>query len=136
MAVRLITVARQEAADGETIALKCAQRFGFRLFDREVLERAATAEGAPLEEVGEAEHKPSFMRRLLDVMAIEAALPANSWQDWPSLGVLRANQFEKHRDTIEGVIRQLYDQGQCVILGHASQVVLRDQPDVLRVLIT
>lgn len=136
MAVRLITVARQEAADGEVIALKCAQRFGFRLFDREVLERAAAADGARLQDVGQAEHKPSFMQRLLDVMAIEAALPASSWQDWPALGSVRANHFERHRDTIEEVIQQLYEQGRCVILGHAAQVVLRDRPGVLRVLIT
>jgi cytidylate kinase len=136
MAVRVITVARQEAVDGESIALKCAQRFGFRLFDREVLERAAGAEGVPLEAVGEAEHRPSFMSRLLDAMAMEAALPASPWQDWPALGASRSAQFEKYRDGIEEVIRRLYDQGECVILGHAAQIVLRDRPGVLRVLVT
>jgi cytidylate kinase len=136
VAIRLITIARQEAVDGEALALKCAQRFGFRLFDREVLERAAAVEDAPVQELGEAEHKPSFMARLLDAMAMEAALPASYWQDWPALGASRSAQFEKYREDIEEVIRRLYDQGQCVILGHAAQVVLRDRPDVLRVLVT
>jgi cytidylate kinase len=41
-----------------------------------------------------------------------------------------------YRRFVEDVIRDLAEQGNCVIVGHAAQVILRGRLDTVRVLVT
>jgi len=41
-----------------------------------------------------------------------------------------------YRQFIEQAIRDLAQEGNCVIVGHAAQVILRKRPDTLKVLVT
>jgi cytidylate kinase len=41
-----------------------------------------------------------------------------------------------YRKFVEQVIREMAEQGNCVIVGHAAQVILRERFDTVRVLVT
>lgn len=136
MATRVITFARQIGTDGEPVARECARRLGFRLLDRQVLQAAAAEAGVSPEALSDAEHKPSLMTRILDVLASEAAFPESSWHDSQSLAASPLVISRKYRMFIEDVVRNLYVEGNCIIVGHAGHIVLGGRPDVFRVLVT
>src|SRR5439155_21682693 len=48
---------------------------------------------------------------------------------------IRALTSRDYRRLIEQIVERLADQGEAVIVGHAGQVVLRNRPHVLKVLI-
>lgn len=136
MATRVITVSRQIGSEGEAVARECARRFGFRLLDYQVLQAAAAEAGVSPEALSDAEHKPSLMARILHILATEAVLPDSTWQDFQSLSASPLVISQKYRAFIEDVVRGLAEEGNCVIIGHAAQVILRGQPGVVRVLVT
>jgi cytidylate kinase len=88
-----------------------------------------------------AERVPGFfervMRRLgaVSVASVEggASFSDPSPATWST--ALASMNSDEYRPFIERVITELADQGNAVIVGHASQFVLRDRPDVLKVLI-
>ncbi|MCS7260660.1 MAG: cytidylate kinase-like family protein [Anaerolineae bacterium] len=104
-----ITVSRQVGSRGDELAALVAQRLGWRLVGRELINQAAREAGVP--EVALAEMDEL---RLLDIRP--------STRDW------RAYQLQ-----VERIIRNLADEGRVVIVGRGSQIVLRERPGVLHV---
>ena len=107
--VAVITISRQLGSLGTKVAQELADRLGYRMVWREVINKAAARSAAP--EVALA------MIDDLDLLKIR-----------PSY-----RQRKAHREAVEELVRELADKGEIVIVGRAGQVILRDRPDVLHV---
>lgn len=104
-----ITISRQLGSLGTPIGREVAQRLGYRMVWREVINQAARRAGVP-----------------------EVALATID-----DLGLLDVRPSPRARQAYEGAVRELMqelaDEGDVVIVGRAGQVVLADRADVLHV---
>lgn len=136
MTARVISISRQVGTAGEEVAQAVAARLGYRYVDYQVIQEAAAEAGVSPETVSEAEHTPSLLTRILEALARNQAMPAAGWADPVPLTTSPLYTSADYRRFIENVIRDLADRGECVIVGHAAQVILRDRADTVRVLVT
>ena len=136
MNTRVISISRQVGTAGEEVAQALANRLGLRFIDYHVIQDAAQEAGVSPETVSESEHTPSLMTRLLEALARNPSMPVAAWADPVPLSASPLYTSNDYRKFVEDVIRQTADQGNCVIVGHAAQVILRDRLDTVRVLVT
>lgn len=136
MNIRVVTVSRQVGTRGEEVAQRVAEGLGFRYIDYQVIQAAAREAGVSPETVSEAEHSPSLLTRILESLARNPSMPVAAWADPVPLTTSPLYTSADYRRFIESVIRDLANEGNCVIVGHAGQVILRDRLDTLRLLIT
>lgn len=136
MNTRVISISRQVGTAGEEVAQAVAKRLGFRFIDYQVIQDAAREAGVSPETVSEAEHTPSLITRLLEALARNPSMPVAAWADPVPLAASPMYTSTDYRHFVEEVIRQTATQGECVIVGHATQVILRDRFDTVRVLVT
>ena len=136
MNTRVVTIARQVGAAGEEVAAAVAKHLSFRVIDYQVIQAAAEEAGVSPETVSEAEHTPSLMTRLLESLARNPSMPVAAWSDPLPLTTSPLFTSTDYRRFVEDVIRDIAEQGDCVFVGHAAQVILRGRFDTLRVLIT
>lgn len=136
MNTRAIVISRQVGAAGEDVAQAVSRRMGFRYVDSQLVQAAAAEAGVSPETVSEAEHTPSLMTRLLESLARNPTMPVAAWSDPLPLASSPLYTSVDYRHFVEQVIRETADKGDCVIVGHAGQVILRGRFDTVRVLIT
>ncbi len=136
MNTRVISISRQVGSAGEEVAQALARRLDFRYIDYQVIQKAAEDAGVSPETVSESEHTPSLMTRLLEALARNPSMPVAAWADPVPLSSSPLYTSGDYRKFVEDVIRQTADQGECVIVGHAAQVILRERFDTVRVLVT
>lgn len=136
MNTRVVAVARQVGVGGEEVAQAVARRLGFRYVDYQVIQSAAEEAGVSPETVSEAEHTPSLLTRILEALARNPSMPVAAWADPLPLASSPLFTSADFRKFVENVIRDLAEQGGCVIVGHAAQIILADRVDTLSVLIT
>ena len=132
MARTVVTFSRQMGAWGEEIALRVADKLGVPRLDREILTRAASTAGVSEEAIQEAEHVPSFLVRMVELLG-RYPLATELGTPMADLPMPPAMSTDSYRKLIEEVIRGVADRGGAVIVGHGGQVVLKDYPYVLRV---
>ncbi|MBM2826245.1 MAG: cytidylate kinase-like family protein [Dehalococcoidia bacterium] len=130
----LITIAREMGSLGDEIATAVSEKLQAPLLDREILFRAAALAGVSEASIQEAERVPSFLERMVATLG---RYPVTWDVDMegttaPLVPPLSTNVY---RLLIEEVIRAMAQSGSAVIVGHAGQVVLKDFPSVLRVLV-
>jgi len=136
MNTRVVAVARQAGCAGEEVARAVAEQLGYRYVDYQIIQRAAQEAGVSAETVSEAEHTPSLMTRLLEALSRNPSIPVGAWADPVPLTASPLYTSSDYRRFVEQVIVDLADQGQCVIIGHAGQVILRERLDTVKVLVT
>lgn len=136
MNTRVITVARQVGAAGEEVAQVIARNTGFRYIDYQIIQEAASEAGVSPETVSEAEHTPSLLTRILESLARNPSMPVAAWADPIPLSTTPLYTSADYRRFVEDVVRDLAEQGECVIVGHAAQVILRGRLDTVRLLVT
>ena len=136
MNTRVITVARQVGAAGEEVAQVIARTTGFRYIDYQIIQEAASDAGVSPETVSEAEHTPSLLTRILESLARNPSMPVAAWADPIPLSTTPLYTSADYRRFVEDVVRDLAEQGECIIVGHAAQVILRGRLDTVRVLVT
>jgi cytidylate kinase len=104
-----ITISRQLGSLGDEVAKKVAERLGYQVVCREIINQAAIQCGAP-----------------------ELAL---AWID--DLGILNIKPTPKERlaflSAIQEAMDRLAEQGNVIIVGRAGQVILGNRSDVLHV---
>ncbi len=105
----VITISRQLGSQGQEIASLVAERLGYRLVWRELINQAARRAGAP-----------EVALSTIDELGLLRLLPSP-----------RASRA--YRQAVEQVMRELATEGNVVIVGRAGQVILRGHPDVLHV---
>lgn len=139
MPAQTVTFTVQIGSDGFEIARIVALSLGFTYYDWEITSRAAKEAKALPEAVAAAEHLPSLLQRIMERMSLagmDDVIPLGAEARAQSMGsAIQALTSSDYRRFIESVVREIRGQGKAVIVGHASQVVLRDDPGVLKVLI-
>ncbi|MEX1104411.1 MAG: cytidylate kinase-like family protein, partial [Dehalococcoidia bacterium] len=136
MNTRVVTVARQVGVAGEEVSQVVAQKTGFRYIDYQIIQEAASEAGVSPETVSEAEHTPSLLTRILESLARNPSMPVAAWADPIPLTTTPLYTSSDYRRFVEDVVRDLAEQGNCVIVGHAAQVILRGRLDTVRLLVT
>lgn len=137
MQTRVITIARQVGSLGEEVAAIVAERLGFHLLDYRLVQAAAEEAGVSTDTVAEAEHKPSFLTRILEALARNPSTPATgSWMEPINMASTPLLTSVDYRELVAQVIEEHAARGNVVFLGHGAQFTLADRPDVLRVFIT
>ena len=122
---KIITISREFGSGGRTIGKMVAEKLGYRFYDGELIDEVVKSSGLSREIVEKydeyATHKNSFLY----------AIAVNSGGDnYNGLSVANRVQIAQ-----AAVIKQLAEEGNCVIIGHGADYILRDREDCLNVFI-
>ena len=124
----IITIGRQYGSAGREIGYKIAEDFGIKLYDKEMLARAAKESGI-CEEIFEThDEKPtnSFLYSLvMDTYSMGYA--GSAYNDMP----LNHKVFLAQFDTI----KKIADEGPCVIVGRCADYALADYKNCINLFI-
>ena len=118
MAKTIITVGREFCTGGRYIAEDVAKALGIKLYDKELITMAAQKSGLSEEAVAASE-KQHTHSLLYSLYTMGNDLPLGD-----QVFILQSR-----------IIKQLAEEGPCVILGRCGDYVLRERRDVLRVFI-
>ncbi|HWO72867.1 MAG TPA: cytidylate kinase-like family protein [Dehalococcoidia bacterium] len=136
MTASVIAFSTQMGSGGNGIARAVAERLRFRFYDWEIFSRAAAEAGVSAEVLAVAisQRSPGFMERMMARLAALGAgeEPVVSSPTVPRLSTMTSDDY---RQFLEHVVRELGAQGDAVIVNHNCQVLLRDLPGVLKVLV-
>jgi len=144
----IVTISRQLAAGGSEIAAGVAKALGLRIIDRETIDQAAMECGVPeiaLHELGY-EGRRGLMQRILDALKTSPAIPSIIEMQrresiaplampprsifTPAMPLLSA-AMEEYVRIVGLVIQNMAKEGNILLVGRASQILLRDNPDAL-----
>jgi len=118
MAKTIITIGREYCTGGRFIAEDVARARGTKLYDKELITLAAKHSGLSEEAIAASEKKHTHSL-LYSLYTMSSELPLGD-----QVFILQSR-----------IIKQLADEGPCVILGRCGDYVLRERKDVLRVFI-
>ena len=107
-----ITISRELGSLGTAVAHEAARRLGYRVVWRELINEAAQQAGAP-----------EMALATIDDLGLLGLHPP-------------ATARRAYQQSVQTVIESVAAGGNVVIIGRASQVVLRDRPGVLHVRVT
>ena len=148
----IVTISRQLAAGGSEVAGGVAKALGLRIIDRETIDQAAMECGVPeiaLHELGY-EGRRGLIQRFLDALKTSPAIPSTiEMQRRESTGTLAmpphsvftpampllSASMEEYVRMVGLVIQNMAKEGNVLIIGRGSQMLLRDNPDALHVLV-
>lgn len=126
----VITVSRQYASGGSSVAQLTAERLGWTLIDNEFIDRVAERVGLTADEVAEREERiPSLIERLAGVLSVSSAeVFMAAAQPGP------ATDREMVRVT-EAVIEEAVQHGNVVLVGRGAPAFLSRRDDTLHVFV-
>lgn len=121
---RIITVSRQFGSGGRIIAQQVAEKLGWKYYDRDLIGKIAEKSGFAKEFIEEkGEHATSGQHLAYNVP---------SGFGWFPVG---QSIFDKLYTVQYNIIKEVADEGPCVIVGRCADYVLREREDCLRVFI-
>lgn len=124
----IITIAREYGSAGREIGYKVAEAFGIKLYDKEMLARAAKESGI-CEEIFEThDEKPtnSFLYSLV-MDTYSMGYSGNTFTDMPINHKVFLAQFN--------AIKKIADEGPCVLVGRCADYALESYKNVVSVFI-
>ena len=123
----IITIGRQFGSAGREIGMRIAENFGIKLYDKEMLARAAKESGICEELFETHDEKPtnSFLYSL--VMDTYSFGYGSTMIDMPLNQKVFLAQFDS--------IKKIAQDGPCVIVGRCADYALEEYPNVLSVFI-
>jgi cytidylate kinase len=136
MTASIVTFSTQMGSGGSRIGRAVAEKLRFRYYDWEVISQAASEAGVSPEvlAIATSERPPGFFERMMARLAgLGAGEDPSSETASPRLSMMNS---EDYRQFLEHVVQELGAQGDAVIVNHSGQVILRDLPGVLKVLVT
>ena len=115
----IITIGREYGSAGRQIGYKVAEDLGIKLYDREMLERAAKESGICEELFETHDEKPtnSFLYSLV-MDTYSFGYSSAGFSDMPMNHKIFLAQFD--------AIKKLADEGSCVFIGRCADYVLRE----------
>ena len=125
----IITIGRQYGSAGREIGYKVADAFGIKLYDKEMLARAAKESGI-CEEIFEThDEKPtnSFLYSLV-MDTYSMGYSGNTYTDMPINHKVFLAQFD--------AIKKIADEGPCVLVGRCADYALEAYPNLVSVFIS
>ncbi|MCD7812931.1 MAG: cytidylate kinase-like family protein [Lachnospiraceae bacterium] len=116
----VITISREFASLGRTVAQTLSEKLGVEFWDRDIVEAAAKRTGHPISLVSDEEEtaKSSFFLRKKDRMSLTTY-----------------NINDEIFETEKNIILDAANKGSCIIVGRCSDYILRDFPHHLSVYI-
>jgi cytidylate kinase len=125
-----ITISRQFGAGGRTLGEKLCDRFKFRLVDEFVIDelaRKAKLKGDWLTAM-EKEASSTLLSLLSNIVSsgLLYRTPSAPGEDF---------ERKKYKDFLRRVMTAMANEGGYILLGRGAQIVLRDNPKVLRILL-
>ena len=121
----IITISREFGSGGRTIGKMVAEALGYSFYDGEIIDEVVKSSGLARDIVEKydeyATHKNSFLYNI----AINAG--SNGYN-----GLSIANRVQIAQI---GVIKQIAEKGNCVIIGRGADYILRDRSDCLNVFV-
>jgi cytidylate kinase len=128
---RVLTVAREYGSGGGLIARQIAERMGWDLLDKALVERIARiAQVDPELAQQYDEHVDSWVHR-----ASRRGLWHGAFEGAATMTGLEVFDAEAMAALGRDLITEAYSRGSCVIVGRGAQCVLQDQKDVLHVFV-
>ena len=124
----IITIGRQFGSAGREIGYKVAEDLGIKLYDREMLDRAAKESGICQELFETHDEKPtnSFLYSLvMDTYSMGYA--GNTYTEMPINHKVFLAQFD--------AIKKIADEGPCILVGRCADYALEEYDNVLSVFI-
>ena len=121
----IITIARQYGSGGRTVGKMLAERLNIPYYDREIIELASEDSGINAV-IFQDEKKKPCLRALLHGYTGRGTISPES------AGFTRDDNLFNYQAKI---IRQLADEGSCVLIGRCADHILRDYADVTRVFV-
>lgn len=124
----IITIGREYGSAGREIGYKVADYFGIKLYDKEMLSRAAKESGICQELFETHDEKPtsSFLYSLvMDTYSL--GYSARSYADMPINHKVFLAQFD--------TIKKIASEGPCILVGRCADYALEDFDNVLSVFI-
>ena len=124
----IITIGRQYGSGGKEIGHFVAEAFGIKLYDKEMLARAAKESGICEELFETHDEKPtnSFLYSLvMDTYSMGYA--GNTYTEMPINHKVFLAQFD--------AIKKIADEGPCILVGRCADYALEDNPELLSVFI-
>ena len=118
----VIVIGRQYGSGGHDIGKLLADKLGFAFYDREIIKMAAGTTGLTSEFI--AKREESMTNSLLFDLVNQTYQYMDAREEAPK---------DKIFDAESKIIRELADQGNCVIVGRCSDYVLKDDRRVLKV---
>lgn len=122
---KVITVSREFGSGGRTIGRIVAQALGYKFYDGEIIDEVVKASGLSREIVEKYDEYATHKNSLLYTIAVNAG--GDSYN-----GLSFANRVQIAQAS---VIKQLADEGNCVIIGRGADYILRDRADCLNVFV-
>ncbi len=123
----IITIARQYGSGGKTVGKMLSDRLHIPFYNREIITMASEDSGINAVLFTDERLKPDLITRLKSRYKGSLPLPNDS-----SKAYLRDDALFDYQAKI---IRQLADQGSCVLIGRCADYVLKGRPDVVRVFV-
>jgi cytidylate kinase len=131
MEYRVLTVNREFGSGGGRIAQRIAERLGWKLLDRDIIDAIAYAAHVDPKVVRHYdEHVDSWLKRINQQAMRSAALTAGLALEENS--VFDAEEMVK---LSQKIIEKAHADGNCVIVGRGAQCVLQHKTDVFHVFI-
>ena len=124
----IITIGREYGSAGREIGYKVAEAFDIKLYDKEMLARAAKESGICEEIFHSHDEKPtnSFLYSLVkDTYSV--GYSGNSYTDMPINHKVFLAQFD--------TIKKIADEGPCILVGRCADYALESYPNVVSVFI-
>ena len=113
----VITISRDFASMGRSIAQALARELGVEFYDRDIVEAAAARMGLPVSEISDTEEAAHnlYYRRIYPL-----GMSIKSMQD--EVFLVQKN-----------IIRDYADKGSCIIVGRCADEILKDHENLLNV---
>ncbi len=125
---KVITISRQYGSGGREIGRKLADQLGVPFYDNELIERAAKESGFSAAAFENAENKAT------NSLLYSIAMGMNAYGN-QELGFAHLSLDDRIYLAQSEVIRNVANEGPCVIVGRCADYVLKDRPDVVSIFI-
>ena len=124
----IITIGRQFGSGGREIGHIVADKLGIKLYDKEMLDRAAKESGNCQELFETHDEKPTnslLYSLVMDTYSL--GYSAGSYTDMPINHKIFLAQYD--------AIKKIADEGPCILVGRCADYALEGYPNVLRIFI-
>ena len=129
----VITISRQYASGGSSIAGLVARRLEWTLIDNEFVDRVAAKAGVPAEEVAQREERVTgLMERLARALAVSSPELFVTTGETPTAGPSKEDELVK---VTERVINEAVQHDHVVLVGRGAPAYLAERSDTLHVYI-
>ena len=121
----IITISREFGSGGRTVGRLVAQALGYNFYDGEIIDEVVKNSGLSREIVEKYDEYATYKNSFLYTIAVNAG-----GDNYGGLSFANRVQIAQIN-----VIKQLAEEGNCVIIGRGADYILRDRSDCLNVFV-